>query len=125
FRFQHVSTDEVYGSVADGRCSEDSPYAPNSPYAASKAASDHLVRVYNRTYGLSTLVTNCGNNYGPRQFPEKLIPHMIASALDERALPVYGHGGHIRDWLYVDGHCRTLFSVIERGWPGETYNIAG
>jgi dTDP-glucose 4,6-dehydratase len=121
----HVSTDEVYGSIAQGRFAEDSRYAPNSPYAASKAAADHLVRAYHRTYGLPALVTNCGNNYGPRQFPEKLIPHMIARALDGRDLPLYGDGGHMRDWLHVDDHCRALLAVIERGRPGETYNIGG
>jgi dTDP-glucose 4,6-dehydratase len=125
FRFLHVSTDEVYGSIIDGRFTEDSRYAPNSPYAASKAASDHLVRAYHRTYGLPTLITNCGNNYGPRQFPEKLIPHMIISALEGRTLPVYGDGKHMRDWLYVEDHCAALLRVIERGRPGETYNIGG
>jgi dTDP-glucose 4,6-dehydratase len=125
FRFLHVSTDEVYGSIADGSFTEDSRYAPNSPYAASKAAADHLVRAYHRTYGLPALVTNCGNNYGPRQFPEKLIPHMIARALDGRDLPLYGDGGHRRDWLHVEDHCRALLRVIERGRPGETYNIGG
>jgi dTDP-glucose 4,6-dehydratase len=125
FRFLHVSTDEVYGSVADGRAGEDSRYAPNSPYAASKAASDHLVRAYHRTYGLPALITNCGNNYGPRQFPEKLIPHMIITALEGRALPVYGDGQHKRDWLHVDDHCRALLRVVAGGRPGETYNVGG
>jgi len=125
FRFLHVSTDAVYGSIAEGRFTEDSRYAPNSPYAASKAAADHLVRAFNRTYGLPTFITNCGNNYGPRQYPEKLIPHMIASALEGRALPLYGDGRHVRDWLYVEDHCRALLDVLERGRPGETYNIGG
>jgi dTDP-glucose 4,6-dehydratase len=125
FRFLHVSTDEVYGSIAKGRFNEDSRYAPNSPYAASKAASDHLVRAYHRTYGLPALITNCGNNYGPRQFPEKLIPHMVISALEGRNLPIYGDGQHMRDWLYVEDHCAALLRVIERGRPGETYNIGG
>jgi dTDP-glucose 4,6-dehydratase len=125
FRFLHVSTDEVYGSIADGRFTEDSRYAPNSPYAASKASADHLVRAYHRTYGLPALITNCGNNYGPRQFPEKLIPHMIARALEGGALPVYGDGQHMRDWLYVEDHCRALLRTLERGRPGETYNIGG
>jgi len=125
FRFLHVSTDEVYGSIAKGRANEDSAYAPNSPYAASKAAADHLVRAFNRTYGLPTLVTNCGNNYGPRQFPEKLIPLVLLNALEEKKLPVYGDGQNVRDWLYVEDHCRALLRVLEAGRPGETYNVGG
>lgn len=123
FRLLHVSTDEVYGTVSSGRSCESSPYAPNSPYAASKAAADHLVRAYNRTYGLPTLITNCGNNYGPRQFPEKLIPHMIATALAGGPLPIYGDGRHVRDWLYVEDHCQALMAVLQGGRIGETYNI--
>ena len=125
FRFLHVSTDEVYGSIARGKFTEDSRYAPNSPYAASKAAADHLVRAFNRTYGLPTLITNCGNNYGPRQFPEKLIPHIVLSALAGQQLPLYGDGMHARDWLHVDDHCAALLRVIEAGRPGETYNVSG
>ena len=126
FRFLHISTDEVYGSLGkEGRFTEDTPYAPNSPYSASKASSDHLVRAYNRTYGLPTLTTNCSNNYGPYQFPEKLIPLMIYSALSGRQLPVYGDGENIRDWLYVEDHCRALLTVLIKGRPGETYNIGG
>jgi dTDP-glucose 4,6-dehydratase len=125
FRFLHVSTDEVYGSLrpADPPFSEASPYAPNSPYAASKAAADHLVRAYRHTYGLPTLTTNCSNNYGPRQFPEKLIPLVIHNALAGKPLPVYGDGLNIRDWLYVADHCAAIRAVLERGRPGETYNI--
>jgi dTDP-glucose 4,6-dehydratase len=127
FRFLHVSTDEVYGSLAecDPAFSETTPYAPNSPYAASKAASDHLVRAYHHTYGLPTLTTNCSNNYGPFQFPEKLIPLMILNALDGKALPVYGDGLNVRDWLYVGDHCSAIRQVLSRGRPGETYNIGG
>jgi dTDP-glucose 4,6-dehydratase len=126
FRFLHVSTDEVFGSLGeDGRFSESTPYSPRSPYSASKAASDHLVRAWRHTYGLPTLVTNCSNNYGPYQFPEKLIPHVIMSALAGRALPVYGDGGNVRDWLHVGDHCRAIISVLERGKPGETYAIGG
>ena len=127
FRFLHVSTDEVYGSLgpADPPFSEASPYAPNSPYAASKAAADHLVRAYRHTYGLPTLTTNCSNNYGPRQFPEKLIPLVIHNALAGKPLPVYGDGLNIRDWLYVEDHCAAIRAVLERGRPGETYNIGG
>jgi dTDP-glucose 4,6-dehydratase len=127
FRFLHVSTDEVYGSLApsDPAFSEETPYAPNSPYAASKAASDHLVRAYSHTYGLPTLTTNCSNNYGPRQFPEKLIPLTIHNALAGKPLPVYGDGLNIRDWLYVGDHCTAIRAVLERGEPGETYNIGG
>jgi len=127
FRFVHVSTDEVYGSLAlsDPAFSETTPYAPNSPYSASKAAADHLVRAYHHTYGLPTLTTNCSNNYGPRQFPEKLIPLMIVNALAGRALPVYGDGRNVRDWLYVGDHCSAIRAVVERGRVGETYNIGG
>jgi len=127
FRFLHVSTDEVYGSlgVNDPPFSETTPYAPNSPYAASKAASDHLVRAYHHTYGLPTLTTNCSNNYGRFQFPEKLIPLMILNARDDKPLPVYGDGKNVRDWLYVDDHCAAISAVLERGRPGETYNIGG
>jgi dTDP-glucose 4,6-dehydratase len=127
FRFLHVSTDEVYGSLGpdDPAFSETTPYAPNSPYAASKAGSDQLVRAYRHTYGLPTLTTNCSNNYGPRQFPEKLIPLMIHNAVAGRPLPVYGDGLNVRDWLYVGDHCAALRTVLERGSPGETYNIGG
>jgi len=124
FRFLHVSTDEVYGSLApQGAFAETSPYAPRSPYAASKAASDHLVRAWHETYGLPTLVTNCCNNYGPYQFPEKLIPHIIIRGLAGQSLPVYGDGGNVRDWLHVEDHARALSLVVERGTVGETYNI--
>jgi dTDP-glucose 4,6-dehydratase len=126
FRFLHVSTDEVYGSLGDsGRFREDSPYAPNSPYAASKAASDHLVRAFHHTYGLPTLTTNCSNNYGPYHFPEKLIPLVIQRALAGQPLPVYGDGGQVRDWLYVADHCDALRAVLAQGRVGETYNIGG
>jgi len=126
FRFLHVSTDEVFGSLgADGLFSEATPYAPNSPYAASKAAADHLVRAYHRTYGLPTLVTNCSNNYGPYQFPEKLIPLMILNALEGKPLPIYGDGGNVRDWLYVTDHCEGILTVLRSGRPGESYNIGG
>lgn len=126
FRFHHVSTDEVYGSLGStGRFTEASPYAPRSPYAASKAASDHLVRAWHETYGLPTLITNCSNNYGPCQFPEKLIPLMIRKALSGEPLPVYGDGGNVRDWLFVEDHARALVTVLERGNPGETWNIGG
>ncbi|MCG6953574.1 MAG: dTDP-glucose 4,6-dehydratase [Betaproteobacteria bacterium] len=127
FRFLHVSTDEVYGSLGseDPAFKETTPYAPNSPYAASKAASDHLVRAYRHTYGLPTLTTNCSNNYGPYQFPEKLIPLMIANALAGKPLPVYGDGQNVRDWLYVGDHCAAVRSVLERGRIGECYNIGG
>jgi dTDP-glucose 4,6-dehydratase len=126
-RFLHVSTDEVYGSLgpADPAFTETTPYAPNSPYAASKAAADHLVRAFHHTYGLPTLTTNCSNNYGPYQFPEKLIPVIIGSALAGKPLPVYGDGRNVRDWLYVLDHCEALRLVLERGRPGETYNIGG
>ena len=126
FRFLHVSTDEVYGSLGqEGYFTEETPYAPNSPYSASKASSDHLVRAYYHTYGLPTLTTNCSNNYGPYQFPEKLIPLIINNALSGRDLPVYGDGKNVRDWLYVKDHCRALMTVLEQGKPGETYNIGG
>ena len=126
-RFLHVSTDEVYGSLGphDAPFTETTPYAPNSPYAASKAAADHLVRSYHHTYGLPTLTTNCSNNYGPHQFPEKLIPLMITNALDGKPLPVYGDGRNVRDWLYVLDHCEAVRLVLERGRIGETYNIGG
>jgi dTDP-glucose 4,6-dehydratase len=126
FRFLHVSTDEVYGSLGpEGLFTELTPYAPNSPYSASKASSDHLVRAWHHTYGLPTLTTNCSNNYGPYQFPEKLIPLMIQNALSEKPLPVYGKGENVRDWLFVDDHCRALVRALERGVPGETYNVGG
>jgi len=127
FRFLHVSTDEVYGSLgpADPAFREDTPYAPNSPYAASKAASDHLVRAYRHTYGLAVLTTNCSNNYGPFQFPEKLIPLVTLNALQGRPLPVYGDGSNVRDWLFVGDHCAGIRAVLERGRLGETYNIGG
>ena len=126
FRFLHVSTDEVYGSLGpEGRFTESTPYAPNSPYAASKAAGDHLARAYFRTYGLPTIVTNCSNNYGPYQFPEKLIPLMILNALEGKPLPVYGDGRQVRDWLYVEDHCRAIRAVLAGGRPGEVYNIGG
>jgi dTDP-glucose 4,6-dehydratase len=126
FRFLHVSTDEVYGSLpATGLFSEATPYAPNSPYAASKAAADHLVRAWRETYGLPTLLTNCSNNYGPFQFPEKLIPLMILNALEGKALPIYGDGGNVRDWLYVEDHCEGILLVLERGEVGGKYNLGG
>jgi dTDP-glucose 4,6-dehydratase len=126
FRLLHVSTDEVFGSLSDnGLFTEESPYAPNSPYSATKAGSDHLVRAWRETYGLPTLLTNCSNNYGPYQFPEKLIPLMILNAAEGKALPIYGDGGNVRDWLYVEDHCRGLLTVLERGVPGEKYNLGG
>jgi len=127
FRFLHISTDEVYGSLAPGEAgfTEQTPYAPNSPYAASKAAADHLVRAYFHTYGLPVLTTNCSNNYGPRQFPEKLIPLMALNGLRGLPLPVYGDGLQVRDWLYVGDHCEALRQVLMQGRPGETYNIGG
>jgi dTDP-glucose 4,6-dehydratase len=127
FRFLHVSTDEVYGSLGprDPAFAETNAYAPNSPYAASKAASDHLVRAYHHTYGLPVLTTNCSNNYGPYQFPEKLIPLMIVNAASGKPLPVYGDGKQVRDWLYVEDHCRAVREVLKRGRVGETYNIGG
>ncbi len=126
FRFLHVSTDEVYGSLGPvGRFTEDTAYAPNSPYSASKAASDHLVRAFHHTYGLPTLTTNCSNNYGPFQFPEKLIPLMIQKALAGEALPVYGDGRNVRDWLYVGDHCTAIRRVLDIGRVGEVYNVGG
>ena len=127
FRFLHVSTDEVYGSLGpqDPAFSETTPYQPNSPYSASKAASDHLVRAYFHTYGLPVLTTNCSNNYGPYHFPEKLIPLMILNALDGKPLPVYGDGSNVRDWLYVRDHCEAICQVLAKGRPGETYNVGG
>ncbi|AJY51416.1 dTDP-glucose 4,6-dehydratase [Halomonas sp. KO116] len=127
FRFHHISTDEVYGDLegVDDLFTEQTPYAPSSPYSASKASSDHLVRAWQRTYGLPTLVTNCSNNYGPYHFPEKLIPLMILNALSGKALPVYGDGQQIRDWLYVEDHARALIKVASEGQVGETYNIGG
>ncbi len=126
FRFLHVSTDEVYGSLGPiGKFTETTPYDPHSPYSASKAASDHFVRAFHHTYGLPTLITNCSNNYGPYQFPEKLIPLMILNALEGKPLPVYGDGQNVRDWLYVEDHCRALWRVLEAGRPGQTYNVGG
>jgi dTDP-glucose 4,6-dehydratase len=126
FRFHHVSTDEVYGSLgADGLFSETTPYHPNSPYSASKAASDHLVRAWRHTYGLPTVISNCSNNYGPYQFPEKLIPLTILNALEGKPLPVYGKGENIRDWLYVEDHARALVLIAAQGVPGQTYNVGG
>jgi dTDP-glucose 4,6-dehydratase len=126
FRFLHVSTDEVFGSLGPkGAFSEDSPYAPSSPYAASKAAGDHLVRAFGHTYGLPILVTNCSNNYGRYQFPEKLIQLLILNALDQRPLPIYGDGGQVRDWLHVADHCAGITTVLQHGHPGESYNIGG
>ncbi len=127
FRFLHVSTDEVYGTLRPGEpaFSETTAYAPNSPYSASKAASDHFVRAYHETYGLPTLITNCSNNYGPRQFPEKLIPLVILNALSRRPLPIYGTGENIRDWLHVEDHCGAIATVLEKAVPGTCYNIGG
>ena len=126
FRFLHVSTDEVYGSLGDtGKFTESTPYAPNSPYSASKAASDHLVRAFHHTYGLPVLTTNCSNNYGPYHFPEKLIPLIIARALAGEPLPVYGDGKNVRDWLFVGDHCQAIRTVLEKGRVGETYNVGG
>ena len=127
FRFHHISTDEVYGDLAgtDDLFLETTPYSPSSPYSASKASSDHLVRAWCRTYGLPVLITNCSNNYGPYHFPEKLIPHMILNALAGKPLPIYGNGKQVRDWLYVEDHARALFKVITEGAVGETYNIGG
>lgn len=127
FRFLHVSTDEVYGDLGpqDPAFTEKTPYAPSSPYSASKASSDHLVRAWHRTFGLPTLITNCSNNYGPYQFPEKLIPLIILNALEGKILPVYGKGENVRDWLYVQDHARALHTVLEKGNPGHTYNIGG
>jgi len=126
FRFLHVSTDEVFGSLgAEGYFTEATPYAPNSPYSASKAASDHFVRAFHHTYGLPTVITNCSNNYGPYQFPEKMIPLMIINALSGKELPVYGDGSNVRDWLYVGDHCRAIRLVFEKGVPGDVYLIGG
>ncbi len=126
FRFLHVSTDEVFGTLsADGMFTEDTPYAPNSPYSATKAGSDHLVRAWHQTYHLPTIITNCSNNYGPYQFPEKLIPHMVLRALGEEKLPVYGDGAQVRDWLYVEDHVCALILAAQNGVPGATYNIGG
>lgn len=126
FRLLHVSTDEVYGSLGPlGRFSESSPYAPNSPYSASKASADHFVRAYYETYGLHTLITSCSNNYGPYQFPEKLIPLMILNALEGKPLPIYGDGQHVRDWLHVEDHCRGILLALRQGKGGEQYNIGG
>ncbi len=126
FRFLHVSTDEVYGTLGEtGLFSETTPYAPNSPYAASKASADHLVRAWHETYKLPTIITNCSNNYGPYQFPEKLIPLMLLNALEGKPLPIYGDGGNVRDWLYVEDHCRGILLALQQGAPGEKYNIGG
>jgi dTDP-glucose 4,6-dehydratase len=126
FRFLHVSTDEVYGSLgADGLFSESTPYDPSSPYAASKAASDHLAIAWHRTYGLPVIVSNCSNNYGPYQFPEKLIPLMILNAFEGKPLPVYGNGSNVRDWLYVEDHAKGLYQILKNGLPGQTYNVGG
>ena len=126
FVFQHISTDEVYGALGEtGFFTEKTPYSPHSPYSASKASSDHLVRAWHDTYGLPTLITNCSNNYGPYQFPEKLIPLVILNCLDGKPLPIYGKGANVRDWLYVDDHARALMLVNEKGVPGETYNVGG
>jgi dTDP-glucose 4,6-dehydratase len=126
FRFQHISTDEVYGSLGEtGYFTEETPYDPSSPYSASKAASDHFVNAYFRTFGLPILITNCSNNFGPYQFPEKLIPLMILNIMDKKPLPVYGDGKNVRDWLYVIDHCEALLTVLEKGRPGQTYNIGG
>jgi dTDP-glucose 4,6-dehydratase len=126
FRFLHVSTDEVYGSLGPtGAFAETTPYAPNSPYSASKAAADHLVRAYFHTYGLPTLITNCSNNYGPYQFPEKLVPLTLLNAIEGKDLPIYGDGGNVRDWLFVEDHCDGILRVLERGRAGEKYNIGG
>jgi dTDP-glucose 4,6-dehydratase len=127
FRFLHISTDEVYGSLKphDPPFTESTPYAPNNPYAASKAASDHLVRAWFHTYGLPAIITNCSNNYGPHQFPEKLIPLMILNAMESKPLPVYGDGLNVRDWLFVSDHCDAICAVLENGRPGETYNVGG
>src|SRR5712672_1143387 len=126
FRFIHVSTDEVYGSLGEiGLFSETTPYDPSSPYSATKAASDHIAKAWHRTYGLPVIVSNCSNNYGPYQFPEKLIPLTVLNALDSKPLPVYGTGSNVRDWLYVDDHARALGSILQKGSPGETYNVGG
>ncbi|HPX82658.1 MAG TPA: dTDP-glucose 4,6-dehydratase, partial [Syntrophales bacterium] len=124
--FHHISTDEVYGSLGPtGLFTEETPYRPNSPYSASKAASDHLVRAYHETFGLPTTLSNCSNNYGPYQFPEKLIPLMVLNALEEKPLPIYGDGKNVRDWLYVTDHCDAIWTIMNRGRRGETYNVGG
>ncbi|MFH1674500.1 MAG: dTDP-glucose 4,6-dehydratase [Pseudomonadota bacterium] len=124
--FHHVSTDEVYGSLGkDGYFTETTPYRPNSPYSASKAASDHLVRAYHKTYNLPTTISNCSNNYGPYQFPEKLIPLIVLNALERKPLPLYGDGKNVRDWLYVEDHCKAVWTIMKHGHPGETYNVGG
>ncbi len=124
--FHHISTDEVYGSLGpEGAFTEETPYRPNSPYSASKASSDHLVRAYHETYGLPTTLSNCSNNYGPYQFPEKLIPLVVLNALEGKPLPVYGDGKNVRDWLYVTDHCEAIRTIMEKGRRGETYNIGG
>ena len=126
FRFHHVSTDEVFGSLGrEGKFTEESPYQPNTPYSASKAASDHLVRAWGETYGITTLVSNCSNNYGPYQYPEKLIPVIVHKALTGKPIPVYGKGDNVRDWLFVDDHARALVAILQRGVPGRTYNVGG
>ncbi len=126
FRFHHVSTDEVFGSLGEeGSFTEETPYDPSSPYSASKASSDHLVRAWHRTYGLPVIISNCSNNYGPFQFPEKLIPLMILNCLEDKPLPIYGTGENIRDWLYVEDHCDAIYTIIENGHFGETYNVGG
>ena len=126
FRFLQISTDEVFGSLGEeGLFTEETPYSPNSPYSASKAASDHLVRAWHHTYSLPTITTNCSNNYGPFQFPEKLVPLMILNGLDGKPLPLYGDGGNVRDWLYVEDHCRAIWAVLRYGEPGEIYNVGG
>ena len=127
FRFHHISTDEVYGDLegTDDLFTEETPYSPSSPYSASKAASDHLVRAWGRTYGLPVIITNCSNNYGPYHFPEKLIPHVILNAIHGKPLPIYGDGSQIRDWLYVEDHAKALIKVVTEGEIGETYNIGG
>jgi dTDP-glucose 4,6-dehydratase len=126
FRFIHVSTDEVYGSLGEtGTFTETTPYDPSSPYSATKAASDHIARAWHRTYGLPVIVSNCSNNYGPYQFPEKLIPLTVLNALDSKPLPIYGNGSNVRDWLYVDDHARALGLILQKGAPGETYNVGG
>ena len=126
FRFLHVSTDEVYGTLGpEGAFHEDTPYAPNSPYAATKAGADHLVRAHRETFGLPTLITNCSNNYGPRQYPEKLLPLVLLNALEAKDLPIYGDGGQVRDWLHVEDHCRGILLALQSGQPGRKYNIGG
>ncbi len=124
--FHHVSTDEVFGSLGkEGLFTEETPYKPNSPYSASKAASDHLVRAYHKTYGLPVTISNCSNNYGPYQFPEKMVPLMILNALEGKSLPVYGDGQNIRDWLYVEDHCKAIWIIMNKGSKGQTYNVGG